>query len=39
MQVRDQVAPAAQKIIALAGLTPSLTAYDALLEQEVAHVG
>lgn len=38
-QVRDQVAPVARKVIELSGLTPSLHAYDALLETEVAHVG
>jgi hypothetical protein len=38
-QVRDQVAPVARKVIELAGLTPSLKAYDTLLESEVAHVG
>jgi len=37
--VRDQVAPPARRVIELAGLTPSLKAYDALLEGEVAHVG
>jgi len=38
-EVRDQVAPPARKVIELAGLTPSLKAYDALLEGEVAHAG
>ena len=38
-QVRDQVVPAARKVIELARLTPSLKAYDTLLEPEVAHVG
>ena len=38
-QVRDQLAPVARKVIELAGLTPSLKAYDTLLEGEVAHVG
>ena len=38
-QVRDQLAPAARKVIELAGLTPSLNAYDALLGKEVAHGG
>ena len=38
-QVRDQVAPAVRKLIELSGLTPSLQAYDTLLEGEVAHVG
>jgi hypothetical protein len=37
--VRDQVAPSARKVIELAGLIPSLTAYDVLLEGEVAHAG
>lgn len=39
VQVREQLAPAARKVIELAGLTPSLRAYDTLLEGEVAHVG
>ena len=38
-EVRDLVAPPARKVIELAALTPSLTAYDALLGEEVAHVG
>jgi hypothetical protein len=38
-QVRDRVAPVARKVIELASLTPSLKAYDTLLESEVAHVG
>ena len=38
-QVRDQLVPAARKVIELAGLTPSLEAYDALLGKEVAHGG
>jgi len=38
-EVRDQVVPPERKVIELAGLTPSLKAYDALLEGEVAHVG
>lgn len=38
-EVRDQVVPPIRKIIELSGLTPSLNAYDALLEGEVAHVG
>jgi hypothetical protein len=38
IQVREQLAPVARKIIELAGLTPSLHAYDTLLEGEVAHV-
>jgi len=37
-QVREALVPAARKVIELAGLTPSLAAYDALLEGEVAHV-
>ena len=37
VQVREQLAPAARKVIELAGLTPSLQAYDTLLEGEVAH--
>jgi hypothetical protein len=38
-QVREQVAPAARNVVELAGLTPSLSAYDTLLSGEVAHVG
>ena len=38
-QVRDRVAPVARKLIELASLTPSLQAYDTLLESEVTHVG
>ena len=38
-QVREALVPATRKVIELAGLTPSLAAYDALLEGEVAHVG
>jgi len=37
--VRNQVSPPARKFIELASLTPSLSAYDALLESEVVHVG
>jgi hypothetical protein len=37
--VRDQVVPPSRKVIELAGLTPSLKVYDALLEGEVAYVG
>jgi hypothetical protein len=37
-QLRDQVAPVARPIIELASLTPSLNAYDTLLEGEVAYV-
>lgn len=36
--LRDALAPPARKVIELPGLTPDLNAYDALLEQEVAHV-
>jgi hypothetical protein len=39
VQVRDQMVPTARKLIELTGLTPSLEAYDTLLEGEVAHVG
>jgi len=39
VQVREQLSPAARKVIELAGLTPCLKAYDALLKGEVAHVG
>jgi hypothetical protein len=39
IQVREQVAPRARKVIELEGLTPSLNAYDTLLRGEVAHVG
>lgn len=38
-QVRDQLAPPVRKVIELAGLTPSLAAYDTLLGKEVAHGG
>jgi hypothetical protein len=38
-QVREQLVPVARKVIELAGLTPSLDAYDMLLQGEVAHVG
>jgi hypothetical protein len=38
-QVREQVAPVARKVVELAGLTPSLEAYDTLLGEEAAHVG
>jgi hypothetical protein len=38
-QVREALVPAARKVIELAGWTPSLQAYDALLEGEVTHVG
>ena len=38
-QVREVMVPEARKVIELAGLTPSLDVYDALLEGEVAHVG
>jgi hypothetical protein len=39
VQVREQLAPTARKVIELAGLTPSLQAYDRLLEGEVVHAG
>lgn len=39
IQVREQLVPAAKKVIELSALTPSLKAYDTLLEGEVAHVG
>ena len=38
-QVRERVVPTVRPVLELAGLTPNLTAYDALLEGEVAHVG
>jgi hypothetical protein len=38
-EVRNQMVPPERKVIELASLTPSLKAYDALLEGEVAHVG
>jgi len=38
-QVREQVVPEARKVIELSELTPSLMAYDALLEGEVSHAG
>jgi hypothetical protein len=37
-QLRDQVAPVTRPVIELASLTPSLNAYDTLLEGEVAYV-
>jgi len=36
-QVREALAPAARQVMELPGLTPSLAAYDALLEGEVVH--
>lgn len=39
VQVREQLAPRARNVIELAGMTPSLQAYDRLLEGEVVHVG
>ena len=39
MQVRAAVVPTEPKLIELPGLTPSLAAYDVLLEGEVAHAG
>jgi hypothetical protein len=36
--LRDQVAPVTRPVIELASLTPSLNAYDPLLEGEVAYV-
>ena len=36
LQVREPLCPPARTIVALAGLTPSLDAYDQLLESEVA---
>jgi hypothetical protein len=38
-QLREQLVPASPKVIELSALTPSLAAYDQLLESEVAHVG
>jgi hypothetical protein len=37
-QVREQLVPEAKAQVELAALTPSLAAYDTLLEREVAHV-
>jgi hypothetical protein len=37
LQVREALVPTSGKVIALAELTPSLVAYDTLLESEVAH--
>jgi hypothetical protein len=37
-QVREQLVPASPKVIELSALTPSLAAYDQLLESEVARV-
>ncbi len=39
VQVREQLAPVARKVIELPGLTPSLQAYDTLLAGEVTHAG
>ena len=39
IQVREQLAPVVRKVIELAALTPSLKAYDTLLEGGLAHVG
>jgi hypothetical protein len=36
-QLREQVAPQERKLVEINELTPSLTAYDALLEEEVSH--
>jgi len=36
-QLREQVAPQERKPVEINELTPSLTAYDALLEEEVSH--
>lgn len=36
--LRDALVPPARKVIELPGLTPDLHAYDALLQEEVAHV-
>jgi hypothetical protein len=38
-QLREPLVAASPKVIELAALTPSLKAYDQLLESEVAHVG
>lgn len=38
-EVRAQVVPQEKKVIELSALTPSLEAYDALLEREVSHAG
>jgi hypothetical protein len=35
-EIRDRLAPQEKKVIELAGLTPNLSAYDALLRKEVA---
>jgi hypothetical protein len=39
VQVRERLSPRTKNVIELAGLTPSLQAYDTLLEGEVADVG
>ena len=39
LQVREQLVPAVRQSHRAGGLTPSLKAYDTLLEGEVAHVG
>jgi hypothetical protein len=38
-ELREQLRPTSPKVIELAALTPSLEAYDQLLERQVAHVG
>jgi hypothetical protein len=38
-EMRDQLAPPARRVLELPDLAPSLSAYDALLKGEVAHVG
>jgi len=38
-QIRHRLVPVANKVIELSELTPSLKAYDALLEGEVGHAG
>jgi hypothetical protein len=38
-QLREQLVPASPQVIELSALTPSLAAYDQLLESEVVHVG
>ena len=38
-ELREQLVPPSPKVIELSALTPSLQAYDQLLESEVAHVG
>ena len=39
VQVRERLVPVIKPVIELSALTPSLAAYDTLLERKVEHVG